>query len=1037
MISENQTYTGATSGLEVSMSDLMLTLPVIQEPKLSTEVIRKKLDTSGKEYWRSLDELADSTEFDTFVRKEYPSQTSVLVDPVSRRSFLKLMGASVGLAGLAACTVQPKEEIIPYIKAPEEMIPGKALYFATAMPRSGGAVGLLVRSNEGRPTKIEGNTDHPASLGATDVYAQAAILGLYDPDRSQAVYHLGEIRSWSDFLTTIMGRASGFASNKGAGLRFLSESINSPSLGAMMQGILADMPQAKWHQYEPARSNNTFNSTKDATGAALSTRYQFDKADRVLALDSDFMSDFASGTRYARDWAHRRKVSTDSTEMSRLYVAETTITMTGANADNRIAIRPSQFEAFVGAVAAGLGVAGGSTQGLTQTQSDFAQAVAKDLRAMPGRSIVIAGEWQSAHVQGLVHQMNAALGNVGQTVFYAASVDTNPTDHLASITDLALDMAKGEVDTLVILGGVNPVYSAPVDLDFAEAMKKVPFIVHHGMYLDETAALSHWHLPESHFLESWGDVRAHDGTVSIVQPLIAPLYQGKTMHEVLTTFTKKSTAEAHDIIKGYWTNDAKGGEVERMWRESLHNGTLANSGVAVSTATPMTAATSASTGAAEGYDIVFRPDPTIYDGQFANSGWLQELPKPISKLTWDNAAYMSAKTAKSLGLEMCLNAKGGDYETDVVYIEVDGRHVEAPVWIAPGHPDDTVTLHLGYGRKKAGRVGNDLGFNAGRIRSSKAMWFASGAKIRKTGKTYSLAGTQIHFTMEGRNVVRESSFEEYKKNPNFVNEEPSPNKDMSLFPKYEYNGYAWGMTIDLNSCIGCNACMIACVAENNIPVVGKEQVLKSREMHWIRVDRYYTGAAEDPDTYFQPVPCMQCEDAPCELVCPVDATSHSAEGLNDMVYNRCVGTRYCGNNCPYKVRRFNFLLFQDWTTPQYKLMRNPEVTVRSRGVMEKCTYCVQRIQNAKIDSEKENRLVRDGEIVTACEAACPTDSIVFGNINDPLSRVAKLKSDTRNYSLLDDLNTRPRTTYLGAVRNPNPEIKRVKATRESLLEESA
>jgi Fe-S-cluster-containing dehydrogenase component len=440
---------------------------------------------------------------------------------------------------------------------------------------------------------------------------------------------------------------------------------------------------------------------------------------------------------------------------------------------------------------------------------------------------------------------------------------------------------------------------------------------------------------------------------------------------------------------------------------------------------------------ASGIDVLFRPDESIYDGRYANLGWLQELPKPITKLTWDNAAYISKNTAEKLGLQASLEYKGGNYEADVIYIELNGRHLEAPVWVVPGHPDDTVTLPLGYGRWRAGQVGNELGFDANLIRTSTNMWFATGAKVRRTGRRYELAGTQIHFTMEGREPVRATSFEEFKKKPNFVHEsEEEPSKDLGFFPKYEYKGYAWGMAIDLQSCIGCNSCMIACVAENNIPVVGKAQVARSREMHWIRVDRYYTGAAEDPETYYQPVPCQQCEDAPCELVCPVDATSHSAEGLNDMVYNRCVGTRYCSNNCPYHVRRFNFLLFQDWTTPQYKLMRNPEVSVRSRGVMEKCNYCVQRIQNAKIDAEKENRRVRDGEIVTACAAACPTDAIVFGDINDATSRVAKLKADPRNYALLAELNTHPRTTYLGTVRNPNPEIKRM-AEKDEVLKENA
>ena len=1023
-----------------------------RDPSASSGQALKVTATSGRKYWQSLDELADSPEFDAYVRREYPSQTEVLIDPVSRRSFMKLMGASLGLAGLAACTVQPKEDILPYITQPEEIVPGKPLYFATAMPRSGGAVGLLVRSNEGRPTKVEGNPEHPASLGATDIYAQAAILQLYDPDRSQAITHLGDIVRWDDFMTEMAGRASLMQSTKGEGFRFLTESVTSPSFTAMMQGILADNPQAKWHQFEPARGNGQFA----AIGGA-NVQYRFDKADRVLALDSDFMVPAESGgasVRYARDWAEKRKVSASSKDMSRLYVIETSISPTGANADNRLGVRPSEFEGFVGALAAALGVGAqaGSNVGVAPAprdsrQQNYLNAIAKDLLAMKGRSIVIAGEWQSPYVHALANQMNAALGNVGQTVFYSAPVEASPVDHLASITELAQDMAAGKVDSLIILGGVNPVYSAPADLNFAAAMKKVPFIAHHGSYQDETAILSHWHVNAAHFLESWDDAKAHDGTASIVQPLIAPLYGGKTAQEVLTTLTKNSTLSAYEIVKNYWTGGIKGGDVEKTWRRALNDGIIQSTSVApaAGASSTMLPAQSASSQPmtdhpqtvspamkpAQGFDIVFRPDPSVFDGRYANNGWLQEMPKPISTLTWDNAALISRATAKKLNLHAPLQFEGAQYDADVIHVELDGLSVNAPIWIAPGQPDDTITLYLGYGRERAGRVGSGLGFNAGRIRTTKNYWFATGAKVSKKGQTYPLAATQVQFTMEDRDPVRAIDFSDFKKDLNYVHEDrghpwlEEPSKDDGFFPRYEYKGYAWGMTIDLNSCIGCNACMVACVAENNIPVVGKAQVLRHRQMHWIRLDRYYTGASEDPETYFQPVPCMQCELAPCELVCPVDATAHSAEGLNDMTYNRCVGTRYCSNNCPYKVRRFNFLLYQDWTTPQFKMARNPDVTVRSRGVMEKCTYCVQRIQEAKIHSEKENRRVRDGDIITACEAVCPTDAIVFGDINDPTSRVARLKTDSRNYALLGDLNTHPRTTYLGVVRNPNPEIKRI------------
>lgn len=994
---------------EGDLNELMLQLPVLDATKVTAEAV------GGKQYWRSLEELADSPEFDEFIHREYPSQTEVLIDPVSRRSFLKLMGASVGLAGLAACTTQPKEEVIPYIKQPEELVPGKALYFATAMPLFGEALGLLVRSNEGRPTKIEGNPEHPASLGAAHIWAQASILGMYDPDRSKAILNAGDIRSWGNAMATIGGRATGFGGTKqGQGLYFLMPSSTSPSLAALVKEVAGKYPMAKWHKWDPI--SGAF------AGTGKTVQYRLDQAERVVSLDSDFLMMNPGTVRYAHDFIQKRRVSQANPTMSRFYVAETSVTATGANADNRIAVRPSEFDLFVGALAAAVG-AGAGAQAANEKQQGFINAMAKDLLANRSKSVVIAGEYQTPYVQSMAVAINQALGNVGQTVFYGDSLEVNPVDDLQSLTALAADMSAGKVEMLVMLGGVNPVYSAPVDLGFMASLKKVPYVIHHGLYYDESAEFAHWHIPEAHFLESWGDARAHDGTVTIMQPLIEPLYGGKTIQEVLAIFSADPSRTSHDIIKGYWTGGSKGADVDAKWQRSLHDGFVAGTEYPAASGGAPTFAALQPMAPTAGYDIVFRPDPSVLDGRFANNGWLQELPKPITKLTWDNAALVSPNTAKKLGISTSIEMKGGAYTADVIYIGVGDNHIKLPVWVTPGQPDDTVSVHLGYGRWRGGQVANGKGVNVNAIRTSKNPWFVAGAKVVKTGETFDLAGTQIHFTMEGREPVKTATLAEYAKNAHFAHEhEEEPSKDASIFPKFEYKGYAWGMTIDLNNCIGCNACMIACQSENNIPVVGKEQVMRSREMHWIRVDRYYTGAAEEPETYFQPVPCMQCENAPCELVCPVEATSHSAEGLNDMTYNRCVGTRYCGNNCPYKVRRFNFLLYQDWNTPSYKMMRNPEVSIRSRGVMEKCTYCVQRIQSAKIDAEKENRSVRDGEIVTACQATCPTEAIVFGDINDPNSRVSKLKADSRNYSLLAELNTQPRTTYLANVRNPNPEL---------------
>jgi molybdopterin-containing oxidoreductase family iron-sulfur binding subunit len=673
-----------------------------------------------------------------------------------------------------------------------------------------------------------------------------------------------------------------------------------------------------------------------------------------------------------------------------------------------------------------------------------------DLRGHQGSSVVIAGDHQPPALHAFVHAINAELGNVGKTVFYTDPIHTNPINQTESIKDLVADINGGKVDLLIILGG-NPAYDAPADLNFADALKsgKVPLRVHHGLYQNETAELCQWHVDQTHDLEAWGDARAYDGTVSIIQPLIAPLYNGKSALEFVALLSGQADATGYDLTRTYWQKQQTGTDFEQFWRKSLHDGWI--EGTPLPAASPKIAVSSsvmpagqlqelrkawASDKPLRGIDLKrvipgaqandpnaielnIRRDSTIYDGQFSNNGWLQELPKPMNKLTWDNAVQIGPAMAQRLNIK----------SEDVVELELNGKKVTGPVWIQAGHPDNSITVTLGYGRKRAGRVGTAQGFDAYALRTSDAPWIATGVKIRKTGDTYKLASTQGMQSMDTpdgghRPLVRETTLEEYRKEPNFAQEDEVP-KELTLYTPYPYDkeDYAWGMSIDLNSCVGCNNCMIACQAENNIAVVGKEQVAIGRHMHWIRVDAYYQGDRDNPKAFFQPVPCMQCENAPCEVVCPVGATNHTTEGLNDMVYNRCVGTRYCSNNCPYKVRRFNFLLFQDWETPQYKMMRNPDVSVRSRGVMEKCTYCVQRINERRIDAEKEDRKINDAELQTACQQSCPAGAIVFGNINDPNSKVSTLKAQSRNYSLLGELNTRPRTTYLAEIRNPNPELK--------------
>jgi MoCo/4Fe-4S cofactor protein with predicted Tat translocation signal len=989
-------------------------------------------------WWRTLEERAGDPAFRDFLQHEFPSllpDFDAASDPVARRSFLKLLGASLGLAGVGACTRQPLEKIVPYVRQPEEIIPGKPLFFATAMPLGGVAAGLLVESHEGRPTKIEGNPLHPGSLGATDVFAQASILDLYDPDRSQTLRNFGEIRPWSEFLGAIRAALRAQLPNApqgGSGIRVLTESVASPTLASQIRELLTRFPAAKWHQWDPGSRENARAGSMLAFHSYVDTQYRIDRADVILAIDADFLGTGPGSARHARDFAARRRPE-QADRMNRLYAIETMPASTGARADHRLPLKPGDVHAAVRSIALQLGLALGDPAGQggrgagrpTDRTGTFAAAVAKDLQAHRGRSLVVAGDAQPATVHALAHAMNQALGNAGQTVVYTQSVEAEPVNQLESLRSLITDMKAGKVDLLVILSG-NPVYTAPADLKFADAMSQVPLRIHLSLHEDETSALCHWQIPEAHFLEAWSDARAYDGTASIVQPLIAPLYGGKSAHEVLAAMSDTPERSGYDIVRAFWNVDPKN---DANWRRWLHDGVIPETAFAPVSAGPVDVRTATDAGEpapAGGFEVAFRNDPSVLDGRFSNNGWLQELPKPITKLTWDNAIIVSPTTATKLGVGGTPAYQGGEHgqiTSDLVELKYGGRSVRGAVFAVIGHPDDCATVHLGYGRSRAGQVGNGAGFNANAIRTSDALWFGRGAEIVKTGDTYPLACTQYHHLMEGRGMVRAVTRDEYVRDPTSIREgDETPPRIITLYPDVAYRGHKWGMAIDVNACIGCNACVVGCQSENNIPVVGKDQVLRGREMHWLRIDTYYRGAAENPETYFQPVPCMQCENAPCEVVCPVGATVHSDEGLNDMVYNRCVGTRYCSNNCPYKVRRFNFLLYQDWDTPSLKLGRNPDVTVRSRGVMEKCTYCVQRINEAKIESEKADRALVDGEIKTACQQVCPADAIVFGDMNDPGSRVVALKAEARNYSLLGELNTRPRTTYLGAVRNVNPEL---------------
>ncbi len=986
-------------------------------PALDLAAVRAKLAAAaggGKKYWRSLEAVAETPEFHEWLHREYPRGASEWPEGQSRRDFLKLMAASFALAGVTACTRQPQEKILPYVKQPEQLIQGIPLQYATAMTIGGYATGLLVESHEGRPTKIEGNPDHPMSLGAANVFHQASILELYDPERTRTVLRAGEVSSWDEFMADLVNALAEQRPKQGAGLRILTETVTSPTLAAQLDALLKKYPQAKWHQYEPWNRDN-FGQTTFDDGRTVAD-YDFGKARVIVSLDSDFLFGHPASLAYARQFAQGRSVVIEASNplqptMSRLYVAEPTPSITGTMADRRLVCRASEITELTRWLRERLDTV---QETAPEQWRGWLTGAVLDLAQNQGAGIVIAGEGQTQQVHAMAHQLNTVFGNVGHTVYYRGSSEANSVRQTASLKELVDDANAGRVDLLVQIGG-NAGYNAPADLDFSGAQGKVKHNVHLGLAYNETAQRCQWHLPLAHYLESWNDACAFDGTASVMQPLIMPLYEGRTAHELLDMLVlEQSPRGAYDIVRGQWQATHPGEGIEKAWRKVIHDG-LAASAVppTVAAAEPEWVKVSVEPPSADTLELVFKPDYTVWDGRFCNNGWLQDTPKPITKLTWDNAALLSPRLAEKLGVA----------NEDVVELTFKGRSVHAPVWIQPGQAENSVTLHLGYGRTAAGSVGSGQGVNAYALRTSDAMGFGVGLEIKKVpGVKWELACAQNHHSTEGRDIYRVGTLEEYRKKPSLepANTE-TPGRDDTLYPPdHTYPGHAWGMAIDLNTCIGCNACMVACQSENNIPIVGKGEVIKGREMHWIRVDGYYEGEnLDNPAMYHQPVPCMHCENAPCEVVCPVAATLHSPEGLNEQVYNRCIGTRYCSNNCPYKVRRFNFVQYADNEHLTIKMQRNPDVTVRSRGVMEKCTFCVQRINEAKITAEKENRSVRDGEIKTACQQTCPTEAIVFGDINDPESRVSRLKKQERNFGMFADLNTRPRTTYLARITNPS------------------
>ncbi len=994
-------------------------------------------------YWRSLEQIEGSPESRAFLEREFPEGADELPEGVTRRDMIMLLGASLSLAGLAGCR-RPVEEIVPFVTAPEEMVPGIPRYYATTMPFRRSAYGLIVESHEGRPTKIEGNPSHPSTSGASSALVQASVLGLYDADRSQAVRLKGEPKSWNDFVTAWGQLSQAHAADGGASLAVLSESFSSPTLARLASELRARYPRVQWATYDAVSDESRVAGLRYATGRDLDLMLRLDRASVILALDADPLLTDPEMIRHARGFAAGRRAGTSGGVMNRLYAVEGVYSLTGAMADHRLRLESRQIAPFLAALAVRLappeaGAASLGVGGVPGVDSRWIDALAKDLLANRGTGLIVAGERQPAAVHAAVCALNTYLGNTGRTVSYYETKDA-ALPSVSSLTSLVSAIQAGAIKTLVVLGG-NPVFDAPADLDFVSAMAKVPQSIALGHTVDETSVKATWHIPRAHYLESWGDARAVGGTLSVVQPLILPLFGGRTPVEVLGLMAGGQDRPGYDIVRETWKPIVGEAEFDTKWNRVLHDGFLSGSElpevVPTLIAQPLAelgrllagGATSsqAAPGSVSDLEVIFLPSSSLHDGRFANDGWLQELPDPLTKLTWDNPALVSPKRAESLGLA----------NQDWVRLDYGGRSLELPVFILPGMSDGVVALTLGYGRSHAGRIGSGVGFDAFTVRSSTAPGFDSGVRLTKLSRTYPLAVTQDHGSMEGRPLIRESTLAELRSDS-----AQAPKKGgvtgalgvfqeethhVSLWKEHTYDrGHQWGMTIDLNTCIGCNACMVACQSENNVPVVGKIQVAKGREMHWIRVDRYFSGdPSGSPEVVFQPVPCMHCEDAPCEQVCPVAATVHDGEGLNVMVYNRCIGTRYCSNNCPYKVRRFNFFNFTKDTPDILKLAMNPDVTVRARGVMEKCTYCTQRINRVKIDAKLAGSTVRDGDVKTACQQACPTSAIEFGDLRDASSQVVKAKADPRNYALLGELNTKPRTTYLAKVRNPNPDLEGV------------
>jgi len=952
----------------------------------------------GRTFWRGLEELAETPDFRRALTAEFP-HAFVDLTATDRRGLLRVLAGSLALGGLSACSDRPDPNALPYVNTPEHLILGEARHYATAVTFAGYAQPVLGETHEGRPTKLEGLPDHPASLGATDAFTQAALLGLYDPDRSQAPMRHGEPAAWDAFDRAMVENAARLDARQGEGFRLLTGAVSSPTLVRQIEAMLARWPRARWHVFEPVDDARARQAVRLAFGRPLATHLRLEACRFLVCLDADPLGPGPHQTVHGRRWSARRQAFQAGEAEQSLLVAEAAPTLTGAMAADRLSASPAEVERLVLALAAAF-EDGRAPAGLPPRQAQWLTKAAEGLRRAGPEALILVGPHHRPEVQAAALRLNAQLGATGRTLILSEPILADPGEG-GALEALCADVAAGRVDTLAILDA-NPAYAAPADLKFAALMDQVPVRLHAGLHYDETARLCQWHAPLAHELETWSDARAVDGRTSLIQPLVQPFYPVRSRHVLLENLQGRLGAEARAPVAETWRERLGAPETE-AWRAALRRGFLDDPAQSISVAAaaagaPIQARTEA------GLTLLIRPDPTVWDGRFAHNPWLQELPKPFSKLTWDNAIWVSPALARELEL-----ANG-----DLLRVRRGERRIEGPVWIVPGQSRRTLVAHLGYGRRTPDHLADGAGYDAGAIRTSEEAWRIDGVAVERVGGRVELASTQLHSALDGHDFVRTAARAEAAPAP----PEPEP---PSFYPEWEERGPQWGMSIDTDLCIACNACVTACVAENNIPMVGKDQVAKGREMHWLRIDQYHSGDVEDPLFFNQPVPCMHCEQAPCEMGCPVNAAVHDHEGLNLQVYNRCIGTRTCSSYCPYKVRRFNWFDFTGGDPPELQAARNPDVTVRDRGVMEKCTYCIQRISEARIEAKKAGRPIAEGEVKTACQQVCPTDAIVFGRVDDPQSAVSRRKAQSRSYSLLEEVNTRPRTTYLARLTDDDAE----------------